>query len=326
MKKKSIGIILSNLGSPNEPNSKSVRIYLQEFLSDPLVVQIPRFIWLPILYGLILPLRSRKSAKLYQKIWTAEGSPLIHISKKQAELLQAHLNTVDQNIHIVCAMRYGNPSLNEALKTLKERKITDLIIFPLYPQYSRAATESTLVKIRQLLKAWPRKPKTRQIDHYATNANYIEALANSLKEHWQLQPPGEKLLFSFHGLPLRSIAEGDPYYALCHQTARAVANKLELSDDQWVVVFQSRFGLEPWLQPYCDIMLETLAKRGYKNLDIICPGFAADCLETLEEIKVLNTENFIKAGGKQLNYIPALNTRADHIAALANIILETINP
>lgn len=320
-----IGVLLVNLGTPMQPTFKSVWRYLAEFLSDPRVVELPRPFWLPILYGFVLPLRSGASAKAYRKIWQPEGSPLLVYSQKIAD----GLNTILQqqtglSIIVTLGMRYGAPSIANALEILRKARIRKLVILPLYPQYSAATTASTFDAVSATLKTWRVIPELISIADYATEPAYITVIANSIKHYWQKNGSARKLLFSFHGLPKRSIAQGDPYYFACHQTAQLVAKELQLAKDVWQVVFQSRFGREEWLQPYCDRTLINLAKEDCKNVDIICPGFAADCLETLEEIRIRNQEVFKEAGGMELNYIPALNDTPEHLYALANIILARL--
>lgn len=317
----STGVLIINLGSPSAPTSKAVRKYLAEFLLDKRVVEIPHIIWWFILYGIILPFRSSRSAKLYQTIWTEQGSPLINISKRQAEQLQISLqNICSYPIKVSLGMRYGEPAIATALEELKSANIKRLIIFPLYPQYASASSGSAIAKSLDIVNKWRYIPEIHIIDHYAEHPDYIYAISQSIIDYWQENKKGEKLLFSFHGIPKRSIHLGDPYYDLCMRTANLIATQLNLTKDNWLVVFQSRFGKQEWLQPYCDKALEQLAKTGIKTVDIICPGFAADCLETLEEIKIRNQEYFLKAGGEQLNYIPALNTSSLHIDALSKII------
>lgn len=317
------GILLVNLGTPSAPTAKAVRKYLAEFLSDPRVVEIPKLLWQPILYGLVLPFRAHKSAEAYKKIWTADGSPLLAITKKQTQALQNKLQNEEYIIEY--AMRYGEPSITTTLAKFHQLKINRLLIIPLYPQYSSATTGSVFDAIVKTLKKWRWIPELHMINHYATDENYINAIATSIQQYWQEKSRGEKLLFSFHGLPQRSIKQGDPYFYQCEKTTRLIVEKLQLKTNEWELVFQSRFGKETWLQPYCDESLIKLAQAGYKNLDIVCPGFATDCLETLEEISLRNAEIFIKAGGKKLNYIPALNDSFLHIQMLTTLIKKYLH-
>lgn len=316
------GILLTNLGTPDAPTSKALRRYLGEFLSDPQVVKLPRWLWLPFLYMLILPLRSRYSAKLYQKIWTKHGSPLLYYTRLQQIGLQALLEITwpEQPVKVAMGMRYGEPGIAAALAELKQAGVNRIILLPLYPQYADATTGSTLIAVDQALQHWRVKPELQVIRHYADHPLYVTTWAEHIKRHWQATKPGEKLLFSFHGLPERSLADGDPYFSLCHQTAHLVAAELALPKDRWQVVFQSRFGKAEWLKPYCADTLRLLAAQGVREVDIVCPGFSADCLETLEEIALKNRALFLSAGGQRFNYIPALNDSAEHLSVLAGLI------
>lgn len=321
-----IGILLVNLGTPKAPTTKAVRQYLAEFLWDPRIVEFPRALWWLILHGVILRLRPRYSAKLYQSIWTADGSPLLVNSQKQAEGLQNLFNQFyPDKIDVVLAMRYGSPSIADGLAQFRKFKINQILVLPLYPQYAGPSTGSAFDAIADALKKWRRVPDLHFIDHYADHSGYIQALTQSIHDYWQTHTRGDKLLFSFHGIPQYHIIEGDPYYHLCHKTACLVAEKLKLKKNQWLVVFQSRFGHKEWLRPYCNETLKELAQQGIKNIDIICPGFAADCLETLEEIAQRNREIFLHAGGENYQYIPALNDNKIHLHALANIILKHLH-
>lgn len=318
-----IGILLVNLGTPRSPDYFSVWRFLSQFLRDRRVVEIPAVLWWPILFGLILPLRSCTSAKAYQKIWTEAGSPLLVYSEQIAsDLTEVIKQRINASVKVVLAMRYGSPSISEQLAVLQEAKIKKLLVFPLYPQYSSAATASVYDEVSKALRRWRVIPKLVMVNHYAENPAYITAISNQIRHYWQQHGSGEKLLFSFHGLPKRSISLGDPYYSQCHETAQLIATELQLPKESWQVVFQSRFGREEWLEPYCDKTLVELAKQDCHTVDIICPGFAADCLETLEEVAIRNKKLFIKAGGKTLNYIPALNNTSEHIHALTEIALN----
>lgn len=317
-----IGILLTNLGTPAAPTTKAIRRYLAEFLSDPKVITLPKLLWLPILYGFILPSRPRSIVKAYQKIWTEHGSPLLVTSQKIVGLLQNELLQKLPSVKVILGMSYGQPSLAAALTELRSLAITRLLVLPLYPQYASATTGSTHAAVFDNLKTWQVLPELRTVCQYAANTTYINALVDSINTHWQNNKKGQILLFSFHGLPEKSRLQGDPYYELCHKTAAATAKALDLKSSSWQVVFQSRFGRQAWLQPYCDEVLQKLPLTGCDSVDIICPGFAVDCLETLEEINIRYRELFINVGGKNFNYIPALNTDTMHIAALANIILQ----
>jgi len=312
---------LVNLGSPDAATPSAVRRYLAEFLADPRVIETNRFIWWFALHGVILRIRPPKAAKSYQKVWTKNGSPLIHISTLQAQAIQKKLDTLLQGQAITqLAMTYGNPSIKNGLEALRDAGIQRLLVLPLYPQYSATTTAAVFDQVTRILQGWRELPELRMINQYHDNPEYIAALANSIKKQWNENQRGELLLFSFHGIPLRYITNGDPYLDHCQKTARLVAEKLELQDAEWKLVFQSRFGREPWLEPYCSITLQELPNTGIKNVDIICPGFAADCLETLEEIQMENKELFFEAGGKTFNYIPCLNDNDDHVDTLCSII------
>ncbi len=311
-----IGVLLSNLGTPDAPTPKAVRAYLKEFLSDPRVVELPRIIWMVILYGFILPFRSRKSAKLYKKIWTDQGSPLRVITFQQAEKLQKHFG---DKIKIVVGMRYGCPCLKAALREFEKFHINKILILPLYPQYSSPSTGTVFAKVNEILSSYRVYPEIRTVKDYHDNAGYIHAIANTLKDN-----KSQKILFSFHGLPQKFVDKGDPYFDQCHKTAQKIVEHLNLSPDQFAISFQSRLGKAPWLKPYTDLLLTQWGHEGVESVTVVCPGFSADCLETLEEVNMQNREIFLSAGGKVFNYIPALNASDDHIAVLAELIEENI--
>ena len=306
------GVLLINLGTPDAATAPAVRRYLREFLSDRRVVEIPRAIWLPILYGLILPLRPARVAGNYQKIWLDEGSPLLVHSQRLTRRLAQQLGDVP----VALGMCYGNPSLASAIEELRDRGATEIHALPLYPQYSATTTAAAFDGIASYLAGQRELPGIRLIKDYHDWPAYIEALAASVHEHWQAHGRAQHLLMSFHGIPKRNADLGDPYPRQCATTARLLADRLGLQDEDWSLAFQSRFGKAEWLQPYADQELQRLAGRGLKTVDAICPGFAADCLETLEEIGVEYAEVFRAAGGEALRYIPALNDRPDHAAAL----------
>ncbi len=315
------GVLITNLGTPDAPTPAALRKYLAEFLSDPRVIEVPKFIWWFILHGIILRIRPKRSAEAYQKVWAENGSPLLDICLRQAKALQDKLDQQDsQTIKVELAMRYGNPSIQQGLEKLQQANANRILIFPLYPQYSAATTASTFDKVADVLKNWRWIPELRMINHYHEQPDYISALVNSIKDHWQHNSKPDKLLFSFHGLPKHYFLAGDPYHCECHKTARLVAEQLQLNDDEWQVTFQSRFGPREWLQPYTDKTLIQLGKNGVKHVQVVCPGFSADCLETLEEINIQNRTFFTEAGGEQFSYIPALNDNDDHIDALTKII------
>lgn len=318
-----LGILMVNLGSPDAPEPSAVRRYLSEFLWDKRVVDSPRWLWWLILHGIILRFRPARAASAYQKVWTEQGSPLVATSRLQMQAVEHSLQKKIRGDFITeVAMRYGNPSIEHGLNVLRQAGARRLLVLPLYPQYSATTTATVFDEVTRVLRSWRWLPEVRFINQYHDHAKYIEALAASIRNHWQRNARGEKLLFSFHGIPQRYVDNGDPYFCHCQKTARLTAKVLKLKDDEWQLVFQSRFGREPWLQPYCDKTLQQLPKDGIKNIDIICPGFSSDCLETLEEIALENRDVFIEAGGEKYQYIAALNTNTEHIEALSSLIVE----
>lgn len=316
-----IGVLITNLGTPDEPTPSALRRYLAEFLWDPRVVDLPRPLWWLILHGIILRVRPARSARAYRQVWSEKGSPLMVISRDQQCLLQQQLDAVAPGrYHVALGMRYGNPSIASALDELRQAGVDEVTVLPLYPQNSCSTSASTLDAIATALKKTRRVPSLNFIVDYHDDPRYIQALADSIREHRDGRMDAEILLMSFHGTPLRYREEGDPYYEQCARTAALLAAELGLADDQWLLTFQSRFGREEWLQPYTDKTLEKLAAKGVKRVEVVCPGFSADCLETLEEIAVENRDIFIRAGGEGLFYIPALNSRDDHIAMMCSRI------
>ena len=319
--KEKVGILLTNLGTPDAPTPSALRRYLAEFLWDRRVVDLPRPLWWLILNGIILRTRPARSAKAYQIVWSDEGSPLMATARRQQQKLQQQLNTIAPGRYVVAlGMRYGNPSIASALEELQDAGIETITVLPLYPQNSCSTTASTLDAVSDAFRCTRSVPHLRFIADYHDHPLYIRALADSVREQWREREAGEKLVFSFHGTPRRFRDEGDPYYRQCMKTAELVAGELALSGEQWLVSFQSRFGREEWLQPYTDKTLEQMARDGIKRVDVICPGFSADCLETLEEIAGENRERFLHAGGEELCYIPALNEREAHIAMMAQLV------
>jgi len=319
------GILLTNLGTPDEPTKPALKRYLAEFLSDPRVVDPPnKLIWWLALNLVILNIRPKKSAVNYAKIWNSlgPGSPLLNITQSQLEGVQQVLSKQHSNLEFELGMRYGNPSISSALNKLKDKGCSKVIILPLYPQYSKTTTLSTLDAIDLELEAWSSKPEIVFIEHYYQNKAYIQALNNSIKEYQAEHGKPDKLLISFHGIPQRYVDNGDIYYQHCMQTADLLAKSLDLQDDEWQASFQSIFGREEWTKPYTKDTLESLAKSGIENMQVVCPGFSADCLETLEEIDDENRGYFMQAGGKGFGYIPALNARNDHIDAIASVISD----
>jgi len=316
-----LGILLVNLGSPDAPTSSAVRRYLAQFLSDPRVIESNRLLWWLILHGVILRVRPARAAKSYQKVWTDDGSPLTHISRLQTQAIQKKLEARFRGHVIVdLAMTYGKPSIKSGLEALRKAGARRLLILPLYPQYSATTTAAVFDEVTRVLQGWRWLPDLRMINQYHDHPKYIEAVASSIKKQWRENDRGDLLLFSFHGIPQRYVDSGDPYFCHCQKTARLVADKLALNPNEWKVVFQSRFGREAWLQPYCSVTLQELPASGVKSVDIICPGFAADCLETLEEIRMENKDLFLEAGGETFNYIPCLNESNEHIEALCEIL------
>ena len=318
-----LGVLITNLGTPEAATPSAVRKYLAEFLWDPRVVEIPRPIWWLILHGIILRTRPRKSAEAYEKVWTEGGSPLLVISKQQRHALQDALEKkLSGPVKVELAMRYGEPSIASALERFKLQGVRRILLFPLYPQYSASTTASTFDAVAKVLMQQRWMPELRMINTYGTDTGYINACAQQIQMHWQQNERNQKLVFSFHGLPKRNLMQGDPYHCECHETARLITEKLNLKDDEWMITFQSRFGKAEWLQPYTIKTMEALPKDGIKSVDVFCPGFSADCLETLEEISMQNKDVFIHAGGEAFSYIPALNAEDTHIYALANIVMQ----
>jgi len=319
------GILLTNLGTPDAPTKAAVRVYLKEFLWDPRVVEQPRWLWWLILNGVILNFRPAKSALLYQSVWTEDGSPLLATGKKQCEKLQLSLRqTIGDAVHVELAMRYGRPSIQAGLEALREKNCRKVIILPLYPQYSATTTGSTFDAVADVFKLWRRVPELHLIDAYHNHPAYIAALADSVRAYWAEHGEPERLLMSFHGIPERYFKAGDPYPCHCQATANLLREALGLDEERAFISFQSRFGKEPWLQPYTDETLKSWGKDDVKSVDVICPGFAADCLETLQEIGSENRRYFLDNGGEQYRYIPALNDSEAHIQALTQIVKSRI--
>jgi len=317
------GVLLVNLGTPDRPDTRSVRRYLAEFLWDPRVVEIWRPLWWLILHGVILRWRPRKVAALYRSIWTPEGSPLLAIPQQQCELIHDRLaDLAPGRVETVLAMRYGSPSIEAGLDELRRRGARRILVLPMYPQYSATTTASVFDEVTRVLARRRWVPGLRFIQHYHDDPAYLEALAASIREHWNAKGRPDRLLMSFHGIPRRCLLAGDPYFCEVNKTARLLADKLGLNDDQWLLAFQSRFGREEWLSPYVDHTLREWGAAGVGRVDVVCPGFSADCLETLEEISVQNRETFLESGGQAFHYIPALNARPDHIEALSQLLVR----
>lgn len=314
------GVLLINLGTPETPDTRALRHYLGEFLADPRVVELHPLLWRPILHGIILRFRPARSAENYRKIWTQEGSPLLAISRQQHKALTAKVS----GPHLELGMRYGQPSMQQALERLLAKGIDRLLVLPLYPQYSATTTASTFDQLARVFKAVRDLPELHFVRSYADHPGYIQALATSVRKHQAGHGVPDKLLMSFHGIPQSYADQGDPYPNQCQVTADLLADALGLKPHQWQLCYQSRFGLKPWLQPYTDETLKTWGGQGVKRVQVICPGFAADCLETLEEIAIENRRFFLEAGGEDYSYIPALNAEPDHIQALAALILDKL--
>ena len=311
------GILLTNTGTPDAPTPKALRRYLREFLSDRRIVQLPRSVWLPILYGLILPLRPRRSAKLYKNIWSEHGSPMRHKMLNLAQDLSKRLQ-----IPVEVGMNYGNPSISAALEKFRENLIEKIIVLPLFPQYSNTSSGSSFDRVLQAIeKKWQRWPELHLVREYATANTYIQSLAASIESFWQSNGRGQHLLISFHGIPERLVRAGDPYAMQCQETAQLLADELALRSDQWTLCYQSQFGYDRWLKPSTQALFGELPARGIKHLDVVCPGFSFDCLETLEEIAISGQESFHEAGGSDLRYIPCLNDSELQV----NIITQLVN-
>ena len=312
-------VVLCNLGTPDAPTTTAVRRYLAEFLSDPRVVEIPAAVWKPILHGIVLRTRPAQSAAKYRTVWTEQGSPLLVWTVRQAELLQQWLQARGQSVRVLPAMRYGQPALTGVLDQLKAEGVERILVLPAYPQYSGSTTGSVL----DCIYGWSRQirhiPEMRFVNRYPDDAGYIAALADSVRAHWQLHGQAEKLVLSYHGVPKRTVAQGDPYLIECHQTTEALRLALGLAPEQILMTFQSRFGKAEWLQPYTEPTLIALAQQGLRQVDMMCPGFTADCLETLEEIDAEVREAFLHAGGQDYRYIPCLNDRPLWIDALGDL-------
>jgi ferrochelatase len=312
-------VLLCNLGTPDEPTPKAVRRYLREFLSDPRVVEIPRAVWLPLLYGVILPLRSSKSAAKYASIWTPEGSPLKVWTQRQATLLQGWLGEAGHRVKVRYAMRYGSPSIASQLDAFKAEGATRILVTTAYPQYSGTTTASVVDEVS----AWARDvrhvPELRFVNRYHDDAGYIDALASRVGDYWREHGRPQHFVMSFHGVPERTLHLGDPYHCECRKTARLLASRLGISEADYTVSFQSRFGRAKWLEPYTEPTLRELGRKGVGRVDVACPGFTSDCLETLEEIAQEARHAFLTSGGKDFRYIPCLNAEPAWIRAFGEI-------
>jgi ferrochelatase len=311
-------VLLINLGTPSAPTVMGVGKFLAEFLSDKKVVDLSRWIWLPLLYGIILPFRSWSSARKYQRIWTKGGSPLFYHSQRLSRKLCDYFG--EGNVSIQLAMRYGSPTLKEALRQIERAPPKELVVIPLYPQYAVSTVGSIVDKVSNMLRKIRLAPSLRFIQGYAAHDAYIEALAVSINNFWSDKGRGEKLLISYHGIPKKSVQKGDPYQEQCEVTTKKLVETLGLSERAYAHVYQSRFGPAAWLSPYCKEEIIALANQGIKKIDVVCPGFPVDCLETLDEVQFEYAKVFCQYGGESLRYIPALNESALHVECLAEII------
>jgi protoporphyrin/coproporphyrin ferrochelatase len=318
-----IGVLLSNLGTPQAPTASALRPYLRQFLWDPRVVEVPRPVWAFVLNAFVLPFRPRKVAHAYGTIWTDGGSPLLVTGRAQRDALAASLGEVlGDGVRVALGMRYGRPSIDAALQELIDANCRRILHLPLYPQYAAATTATNIDALAASFARRRWLPELRTINQYDDDPRYIGALVASIREVWERDGEPERLLMSFHGIPQRYWDQGDPYPCFCMRTGRLVAEGLGLPNERYAITYQSRFGREPWVQPYTDKTLEAWGQEKLASVDVICPGFSADCLETLEEIEVQNREIFEHAGGGRFRYIPALNVREDHLAMLQGLILR----
>lgn len=315
------GVLLVNLGTPSAPTTKAVRTYLAEFLADRRVVDVPRVLWWLILHGIILRFRPRRVAKAYASVWHEEGSPLMVMSRRQQRALSDALaQQYGQPIPVALAMTYGQPSMEDAGRELRTAGVKRMLVLPLYPQFSSSTTAAVYDRLAEGLRGCPHLPEIRWVNEYHVHPSYIQALANSVREHWQINGQSERLLMSFHGIPQRYEDRGDPYPSQCRATAAALADALQLNSEQWLCSFQSRFGREEWVKPYTDYTLTAWGEESLASVDVISPAFAVDCLETLEELDVENRETFQHAGGGEYHYIPCLNDRPDHIHMMTQLV------
>ena len=323
--RRAIGVLLANVGTPSAPTTRALRRYLRQFLSDTRIAEVPRWKWLPILYLFVLTTRPQRVAKLYRKIWTDQGSPLLAIGRRQAEgialRLRQHQGEAGPPFIVALGMRYGEPSIRSALAELRGRGCTRLLFLPLFPQYSAATTASTIDVLARQIRRWRWVPELRTINHYHDDPGFLRALAASIRETWKDGEP-DRLVLSYHGVPKRYIDNGDPYQCQCLETTRLLVRELGIDERRVVSTFQSQFGRETWIGPKTDALMRELPASGLGNVDVACPGFSADCIETLEEIEVENRGYFEESGGRRLRYVPCLNDRSDHLDALTDLILK----
>jgi protoporphyrin/coproporphyrin ferrochelatase len=315
------GVLVANLGTPESPDRRGVARFLREFLSDPRVVDLPRWLWLPLLNLVIIPLRCGRSAAAYRSVWLPEGSPLLVFTCRLVKKLAARAQGQWQ---VETGMRYGKPSIRSALADLRNGGVKLLTVLPLYPQFSGTTTLSIFDAVDQALREMNWQPEVQRINDYHLHPAWVAAVASSIVEYRARAGIADKLVFSLHGIPQRYVANGDPYEQQCRAGVAAIARAAQLKDEEWLLTFQSRVGREPWLMPYTDLTLKQLAQQGVRHVQVVCPGFAVDCLETLEEIAMQNHENFIAAGGERLEYIPALNDSDGHVEALRSVVLDRL--
>ncbi len=321
-----IGVLITNLGTPQAPTKAALKPYLKEFLSDPRVVEVPRLIWWFILNGVILNIRPKRSAEAYASVWSEQGSPLMVHTKAQAEALAKRCATeFDDNVVVEFAMRYGEPSVSGTIDRMLSQGVRKLLVLPLYPQYSASTVASTFDAVAHdfVKRRW--LPDFRFVSHYHDRPDYIQAVADKIQQHWQHYGRADKLILSYHGVPKRYLDSGDPYHCECHKTSRLIAEALGLEQSEYMTTFQSRFGREEWLKPYTDETLKGLPAEGVKSVQVVCPGFSADCLETIEEIGEENRDYFMEAGGERYEYIPALNSEPEHINMLFGLVKENLH-
>ncbi len=318
-------VLLVNLGTPAAPTTDAVAEYLSEFLSDARVVELPRWLWWPVLHGYVLRTRPRRSAEAYAKVWRDDGSPLLVFSERLTAAVRTEFKRRSgAKLDVALAMTYGEPSVANTVESLMQKGLRRLLVLPLFPQYSGTSTGAALDAVTRVMEAlrWP--PELRTVNDYHDDAGYLAALVGSVQAHWSGHGRGDKLLLSFHGIPEKYANAGDPYPEQCHETARRLGNALGLAEDELLVTFQSRLGRQPWLRPYTDETVAQLARQDVETLDVLCPGFSVDCLETLEEVALRYRTTFLTSGGKQFRYIPALNDSSAHASALAAIAFRQL--